>query len=81
VTPPRSPRFPSKIAGNGNVAGDAANPVLARRAENSPFMHQVFFQSTWGRCYDHNFLRFLPISAKKMAFFSKIDVMIIFCKN
>jgi hypothetical protein len=32
--------------------------------------------ATRGRCYDHNFLRFLPISAKKMAFFSKTNVMI-----
>jgi hypothetical protein len=31
---------------------------------------------TWGRCYDHNFLRFRQFSAKKLAFFSKISVMI-----
>jgi hypothetical protein len=30
-------------------------------------------QIIWGRCYDHNFLRF---SAKKLAFFSKTNVMI-----
>jgi hypothetical protein len=30
----------------------------------------------WGRCYDHNFLRFLPIFGEKMAFFSKTNVMI-----
>jgi hypothetical protein len=29
-----------------------------------------------GRCYDHNFLRFLPILGEKMAFFSKTNVMI-----
>jgi hypothetical protein len=35
-----------------------------------------------GRCYDHNFLRFLPIFGEKMAFFSKTDVMItIFAKT
>jgi hypothetical protein len=34
------------------------------------------------RCYDHNFLRFLPIFGEKMAFFSKTDVMInFFAKN
>jgi hypothetical protein len=32
--------------------------------------------STWGRCYDHNFLRFSTIFGKKMAFFSKTNVMI-----
>jgi hypothetical protein len=32
----------------------------------------------WGRCYDRNFLRFLQFSAKKLAFFSKTNVMIIF---
>jgi hypothetical protein len=31
--------------------------------------------------YDHNFLRFLPVSGKKMAFFSKNKVMTNFCKN
>jgi hypothetical protein len=29
-----------------------------------------------GRCYDHNFPRFLPIFGKKMALFSKTNVMI-----
>jgi hypothetical protein len=32
-----------------------------------------FLIENWGRCYDHNFLRF---SVKKMAFFSKTKVMI-----
>jgi hypothetical protein len=31
-----------------------------------------------GRCYDHNFLRFLPIFSEKIAFFSKTNVMIKF---
>jgi hypothetical protein len=31
---------------------------------------------SWGRCYDHNFLRFCHFSAKKLAFFSKTNVMI-----
>jgi hypothetical protein len=30
----------------------------------------------WGRCYDHNFLRFLTIFGKKLAFFSKNNVMV-----
>jgi hypothetical protein len=34
--------------------------------------------SSWGRCYDHSFLRFLPIFGEKMAFFYKTNVMIIF---
>jgi hypothetical protein len=34
---------------------------------------------TGGRCYDHNFLRFLPIfGGKQLAFFLNTDVMIIF---
>jgi hypothetical protein len=31
---------------------------------------------TGGRCYDHNFLRFLTIFGEKMAFFSKTNVLI-----
>jgi hypothetical protein len=35
-----------------------------------------------GRCYDHNFLRFSPIfDEKKLAFFSKTNVMVIFFQN
>jgi hypothetical protein len=42
-----------------------------------------FDLTTRGRCYDHNFLRFLPIfGEKKLAFFSKTNVMItIFAKT
>jgi hypothetical protein len=36
---------------------------------------------TCGRCYDHNFLRFLPIFCEKMAFFSKNNVSIEFLHN
>jgi hypothetical protein len=31
---------------------------------------------SWGRSYDHNFLRFFPIFGEKMAFFSKTNVRI-----
>jgi hypothetical protein len=31
---------------------------------------------TKGRCYDHNFLRFLTIFGKKLPFFSKTNVLI-----
>jgi hypothetical protein len=34
----------------------------------------------WGRCYDHNFLRFLLLFGEKMAFFSKNNAMTIFSK-
>jgi hypothetical protein len=34
-----------------------------------------------GRCYDHNFQRFLPIFGKKLAFFSKTNVMIKFLQK
>jgi hypothetical protein len=33
---------------------------------------------TRGRCYDHNFLRFLPIFCEKIGGFSKTNVMINF---
>jgi hypothetical protein len=36
---------------------------------------------TRGRCYDHNFLQFLPIFGEKLAFFSKTNVMIKFLHN
>jgi hypothetical protein len=44
---------------------------------------QKSFRLGRGRCYDHNFLRFLPLfGAKKFAFFSKTNGMIeFFCKN
>jgi hypothetical protein len=35
-----------------------------------------FDKVTRGRCYDHNFLRFLMIFGEKMAFVSKTNVMI-----
>jgi hypothetical protein len=38
-------------------------------------------QMSWGRCYDHNFLRYLPIFGEKIAFFSKTNVMIQFLHN
>jgi hypothetical protein len=36
---------------------------------------------TRGRCYGHNFLRFLPIFGEKIAFFSKLKVMIKFLQK
>jgi hypothetical protein len=30
-----------------------------------------FIESTWGRCYDHNFLRFSPIFGEKNGVFLK----------
>jgi hypothetical protein len=42
---------------------------------------QLFYKLIWGRCYDHNFLRFCQFSAKIMAFFSKTNVMINFLNN
>jgi hypothetical protein len=30
-----------------------------------------FITTTWGRCYDHNFLRFSPIFGKKIGVFLK----------
>ena len=35
VTPPRSPKFASKL-----VPGEASNPILLRRSQNSPFATQ-----------------------------------------
>jgi hypothetical protein len=36
----------------------------------------TIFHATWGRCYDHEFLRVSSIFGEKMAFFSKTNVMI-----
>ena len=35
VTPPRSPKFASKL-----VPGEVSNPILVRRSQNSPFATQ-----------------------------------------
>jgi hypothetical protein len=35
----------------------------------------------WVRCYDHNFLLFVPIFGGNLAFFSKTNVMITFLHN
>jgi hypothetical protein len=43
--------------------------------------HAHLFEMARGRCYDHNFRRFLPIFGKKLAFFSKTNVMIDFFQN
>jgi hypothetical protein len=40
------------------------------------FIPELASRATRGRCYGHNFLRFLPIFDKKLAFFSKTIVMI-----
>jgi hypothetical protein len=62
--------------------------VAARqRTDGGPhdFGHEVVWKKVKavavnrGRCYDHNFLRFLPIFRRtKLAFFSKTNVTIIF---
>jgi hypothetical protein len=44
--------------------------------ENTSRLSKRSRQWIGGRCYDHNFLRFLPIFDEKMAFFSKSNVMI-----
>jgi hypothetical protein len=37
-------------------------------------MEVISASTTWGRCYNHQFLRFLPIfPGKKLAFFSKTN--------
>jgi hypothetical protein len=35
--------------------------------------HLLLAVVSWGRCYDHNFLRFLPIFGEKIGFFLKIQ--------
>jgi hypothetical protein len=44
--------------------------------ENDSKSPYIVIIGPWGRCYDHNFLRFLAIFCKKLAFFSKTNVMI-----
>jgi hypothetical protein len=38
-------------------------------------------REAWGRCYDHNFMRFLPIFGKKIGVFLKNQSMIQFLHN
>jgi hypothetical protein len=45
------------------------------KVDNHP-LGEAKIRPIWDRCYDHNFLRFLPIFGEKMAFFSKTNVMI-----
>jgi hypothetical protein len=45
------------------------------KKNNFGFALFSFFESR-GRCYEHNFLRFLPIFGKKLASFSKTNVII-----
>jgi hypothetical protein len=47
-------------------------------------MPKIFFSHSigpWGRCYDHNFLRFSPIFGEKIGVFSETNVMIKFVHN
>jgi hypothetical protein len=52
------------------VGGIVAKLLLATR-----------FLEIWGRCYDHNFLRFLPILGENIGFFQKSMLWSKFCKN
>jgi hypothetical protein len=45
------------------------------------FLVAIFTYVFWGRCYDHNFLRFSPFFGEKIGFFSKTYVMIKFLHN
>jgi hypothetical protein len=42
---------------------------------------RFFYNIIWGRCYDHNFLRFLPFLVKNLAFFLNTNVMIKFLQK
>jgi hypothetical protein len=37
------------------------------------YVQNLTHGATWGRCYDHNFLRFLTIFGEKIGVFSKIQ--------
>jgi hypothetical protein len=41
-----------------------------------PNFGRIFHKLIWGRCYDHNFCDFCLFLAKKLAFFSKTNVII-----
>jgi hypothetical protein len=44
----------------------------------------TLYKVTWGRCYDHNFLRFLPIFGEKIGVFLKnqcYDLIFRNCKS
>jgi hypothetical protein len=53
----------------------SGNPVI------DVFAAKFYPRLTWGRCYDHNFLRFFPIFGEKLAFFLYTNVMINFFQN
>jgi hypothetical protein len=51
---------------------------LSNISEEKLYVTKVSISSrvTRGRCYDHKFLRFLPIFGEKIGVFSKTNVMI-----
>jgi hypothetical protein len=54
--------------------GNEQTDTLRKNSEIGKCFSQLF--GFWGRCYENNFLRFLPIFRdKKLALFLKIDVM------
>jgi hypothetical protein len=61
---------------NGHDYIDIPEEVDSDEFYRATIGHKVNDRVTRGRCYDHNFLRFLPIFGEKMAFFSKTNVMI-----
>jgi hypothetical protein len=71
--------FLKKLFTVQEVSTAMAELVQSRERKKIAFFQPAFQLSifdTRGRCYDHNFLRFLTISAKKLAFFSKTNVLI-----
>jgi hypothetical protein len=65
----------SKVVG---LAPGILSHVRKLRATNVDwYVHiKIFVGKTRGRCYDHNFLRFLTIFGEKNGVFSKTNVMI-----
>jgi hypothetical protein len=72
----------SKKSKSAAARSQSTTPAKARIVpppeDVNPEVAFIYGPETWGRCYDHNFLRFFPIFGKKLTFFSKTNVMIKF---
>jgi hypothetical protein len=74
---PKRATFVLKLPKVNNNPKDEKSPNLVTLPLALHFFQLFFLRPPpWGRCYDHNFLRFWAILAKKLALFSKTNVMI-----
>jgi hypothetical protein len=69
-------RSPSEIGRSRIKLFTGRNPSIPEQFFICPITEGDMGREIWGRCYDHNFLRFFPIFGEKMAFFLNTNVMI-----